>query len=101
MSPNAIWPFMEKFIFQQRGRGVTRKTRRLMFCGIRFRRRIDPCASRLSLSKNINLTRRSRERGIKRMKYTMDTKKCLYVTIGVQSAYFSSKKAILLVENTS
>ena len=31
----------------------------------------------------------------------MDTKQCLYVTIRVQSAHFSSKKAILLVETTS
>ena len=58
-------------------------------------------ASQLSLSKNISLTRRARERGIKKMKYTMDTKQCLYVTIGVRSLHFSSKKAILLVETTS
>ena len=31
----------------------------------------------------------------------MDTKQCLYVTIGVRSAHFSSKKATLLVETTS
>ena len=31
----------------------------------------------------------------------MDTNQCLYVTIGVISAYFSSKKAILLVKTTS
>ena len=31
----------------------------------------------------------------------MDVKQCLYVTIGVRSAHFSSKKAILLVETTS
>ena len=51
-----------------RGRVVTRKTRRLMFCGMRFRRRIALCASQLSLSKNISLTRHVRERGRKRMK---------------------------------
>ena len=72
----------------------TRKTRRLMLCGMRFRRRIAPYASQLSLSKNTSLTRRARERGRKRMKYNMDTKKRLYVTIGVRSAHFSIKKAI-------
>ena len=63
-----------------------------MFCGMRFRRRIVPCASQLSLSKNMTLTRRAREREIKRMKYTMDTKQCLYVTIGVRSAHFLVKR---------
>ena len=37
------------------------ETRRLMFCGMRFRRRIAPCAIQLSLSKNIGLTRRAKE----------------------------------------
>ena len=72
-----------------------------MFCGMRFRRRIAPCASQLSLSKNTSLKRRARERGRKSMKYIIDTKKCLYVTSGVRSAHFSSKKAISLVETTS
>ena len=72
-----------------------------MFCGMRFSRWIVPCASQLSLSKNIVLTRRARESGRKRMQYNMDTKQCLYVTIGVRSANFSSKKAILLAETTT
>ena len=84
-----------------RGRVVTRKTTRLMFCRMRFTRHIAPCASQLILSKNIGLTRCAKDCGRKRMKYNMDTKQCLCVTIGVRSAHFSSKKAILLVETTS